>query len=245
MNDRPSLKIEWSALVFAIVYPTLLTLAYFVWLAGVSESAQQAGYGIGKAIQFGFPLLWAGLICGERLSWPRPNSRGLAFGIIFGLIIAGAMFALYFGYFRSAGTFASAGHMMLEKLSGIGVNSPAVYAGVALFYSLVHSLLEEYYWRWFVFRRMQRLITLWPAIMISSLAFMAHHVVVLGLYFGWSNPWTWLFSLATAVGGAFWAWLYDRTESIYGPWASHLILDAAIFGIGYDLVRNAVASAAP
>jgi membrane protease YdiL (CAAX protease family) len=68
---------------------------------------------------------------------------------------------------------------------------------------------------------------------------MAHHVVVLGLYFGWTNPWTWLFSGATAAGGAFWAWLYQRSGSIYGPWASHLLLDAGIFAIGYDLVRAA------
>src|SRR5262245_16811968 len=230
--ENRNLKAEWLAVAFAVTYPALLTLVYFIWLAGVSESAQQAAYGVGKAIQFGFPLLWVGLVRRERLAWPRPNGRGLAFGIIFGLIIAGAMFALYFGYFRSAGTFAAAGPTMLAKLSGIGIDSPAKYAGVALFYSLVHSLLEEYYWRWFVFGRMKRLIPLWQAIAWSSLAFMAHHVVVLGLYFGWANPWTWLFSLATAVGGAVWAWLYNRSESIYGPWASHLILDAAIFGIG-------------
>jgi membrane protease YdiL (CAAX protease family) len=227
---------EWLALVVALAYPTLLTLVYFVWTVGIS---QQLSYGIGKAIQFAQPLVWAGLTCRERLRWPRFGTRGLATGILFGLVIDAGMFVLYFGYFRGAGTFAAAGAEMLKHLSGIGVTTPAIYAGVALFYSLLHSLLEEYYWRWFVFGRLRRLIALNPAIVISSIAFMAHHVVVLGLYFGWTNPWTWLFSGATAVGGAFWAWLYQRSGSIYGPWASHLLLDAGIFAIGYDLVRAA------
>jgi uncharacterized protein len=232
---------SWAALIFALVYPTLLTLVYFVWLAGGTGHAQQIAYFVGKAIQFLFPAFWVGMICREAIGWPRFNGRGVLAGIAFGLFIAGSMCGLYFAWFRAAGTFAAAGKTMLEHLSGLGVANPIVYACLAIFYSLVHSLLEEYYWRWFVFGQMRRLVALWPAIVISSLYFMAHHVVVLGLYFGWMNPWTWLFSLATAVGGAFWAWLYQRTGSIYGPWFSHLLIDAAIFGVGYDLVRAAMA----
>ncbi len=187
-------------------------------------------------------MFWVGLICREAIGWPRFNGRGVVTGIVFGLVIAGGICGLYFAWFRTAGTFAAAGKTMLEHLSGLGVANPVTYAGVAIFYSLLHSLLEEYYWRWFAFGRMRQLISLWPAIVISSLCFMAHHVVVLGSYFGWANPWTWVLSLATAVGGAFWAWLYQRSGSIYGPWFSHLLIDAAIFGVGYDLVRAAAAS---
>ena len=66
---------------------------------------------------------------------------------------------------------------------------------------------------------------------------MAHHVLVLATFFGWTSPATYLFSLAIAVGAAVWAWLYARTDSIYGPWLSHLLVDAGIFLIGYDMVR--------
>jgi membrane protease YdiL (CAAX protease family) len=38
------------------------------------------------------------------------------------------------------------------------------------------------------------------------------------------------------VGGMVWAWLYWRTGSIYAPWLSHLLIDAAIFTAGYDLL---------
>jgi CAAX protease family protein len=238
MSERQS-RFEGLALLIALVFPSLLTLVYFVWLAGAASALQQTAYGIGKAIQFALPLVWVPFVARERIGWPLFNPRGLFAGAAFGLVIVAGMFALYFGYFHTAGTFAAAGREMLGRLSGIGITSPASYAAMALFYSLLHSLLEEYYWRWFVFGRLKRLISLSPAIAISSVAFMAHHVIVLAWYFGWTNPWTYFFSLATAVGGAFWAWLYQRSGSIYGPWASHLLIDAGIFAIGYDLVRAA------
>jgi membrane protease YdiL (CAAX protease family) len=105
-----------------------------------------------------------------------------------------------------------------------------------------HSLFEEYYWRWFVFRQLRRLAPLWPAVVISALGFMAHHVIVLHEILK-SAPWlAWLLSLAVAAGGGFWAWLYERSGSIFGPWLSHLLIDAGIFWIGYDLIRETVSS---
>jgi membrane protease YdiL (CAAX protease family) len=82
----------------------------------------------------------------------------------------------------------------------------------------------------------------WPAVAISSIAFAAHHVIVLTLYFGALSPATWLLSLAIVLGGVFWAWLYDRRGSVVGPWASHMIIDAGIFWIGFELVRDVLAS---
>ena len=67
---------------------------------------------------------------------------------------------------------------------------------------------------------------------------MAHHVIILAAYFGGLSIMTILFSLAVAIGGAFWAWLYHRTKSLLGPWVSHAIVDAAIYLIGYDLIKG-------
>src|SRR5690606_17666993 len=101
---------------------------------------------------------------------------------------------------------------------------------------LVHSLAEEYYWRWFVFAQLRRIIPLAPAIGLSSLAFMAHHVIVVGSYLR-DNPLAMIFfSLSVAVGGAVWAGLYQRSGSLVGPWLSHLLVDAGIMIVGYDLI---------
>ncbi len=110
------------------------------------------------------------------------------------------------------------------------------YVALAVFYSAIHSLLEEYYWRWFVFGQLARLIDWRPAAIISGLAFAAHHVLVLAKYFGYGSPWTWLFALGIAIGGAVWAWLYRASDSLAAVWLSHALVDAAIFGLGYVII---------
>jgi membrane protease YdiL (CAAX protease family) len=72
---------------------------------------------------------------------------------------------------------------------------------------------------------------------VSSVGFTAHHVILLAVFFGWDSMATWLFSFGICAGGAVWALIYERSKSIYSPWLSHLIVDTAIFAIGYDLVR--------
>jgi hypothetical protein len=115
------------------------------------------------------------------------------------------------------------------------LNTPARYLLLAAFMSVVHSLLEEYYWRWFVFGGLRRCLPGSVAIVVSSLAFMAHHVIILVSYFPGNLPMALVFSLGVAVGGAVWAWLYGRYQSLYAPWMSHLLIDAAIMAVGYDI----------
>jgi membrane protease YdiL (CAAX protease family) len=127
---------------------------------------------------------------------------------------------------------------MREKIAGFQLAEPWKFVALGVFYSLFHSLLEEYYWRWFVFGQLRRMTPVWVAVAVSSLGFMAHHVIVLAKYFGLASPVTWIFSLGIALGGAFWAWLYHRSGSLLGPWLSHLLVDAAIFAAGYEIVRT-------
>jgi membrane protease YdiL (CAAX protease family) len=227
------------------VYPTLLTWVYFVWLADDPAILQQASYSIGKLIQFAFPLVWVVMVQRERLGWQRsrlasdrrPGHRGWLIGLAFGVVIVAAMLLIYHTLLKPAGLFIEPAQAVNQKVAGLGIDSLAKFAALGVFYATVHSFLEEYYWRWFVFAQLRRLASLPTAICLSSLGFMAHHVLVLGQFFGWSSAATYLFSLAIAIGGAFWAWLYARSGSLVGPWLSHLLIDAGIFLVGYDLLK--------
>lgn len=118
----------------------------------------------------------------------------------------------------------------------IGPADTGKYVALAVFYALVHSLLEEYYWRWFVFGQLHTLVAPTLAIVLSSLAFTAHHVILLYVYLpGYVLTAVVPFALGIAVGGAFWAWLYQKTGTLLGPWLSHLLVNAAIFIVGWDL----------
>jgi membrane protease YdiL (CAAX protease family) len=227
---------SWRVVAIALVYPTLLTWLYFIVLARTPAAVQQTAYTIGKVIQFGFPAVWAWRYRSSAFGRRKWSTAGVLAGVVFGALIGVAIVAVYYLGVKQAGFFAHAATAIIAKVEGLGLMTPAAFVALGAFYALVHSLLEEYYWRWFVFARLTELTRLPAAIVISSAGFMAHHVLLLGIYFGWGAPVTWLFSLAVGIGGAAWAWLYQRSGSLIGPWLSHLLVDAAIFVVGYDLV---------
>jgi membrane protease YdiL (CAAX protease family) len=240
LDVAPRRDFRWFGVLFAIVFPTLITWGYFVYAARYATGIQQATYLVVKCIQFAFPLVWVWAVLREPVRCGRPDFRGLVWGAAFGGLVVAAGWQLFHFVIRDTAAFSAAAAKIHPKIAAFGIDSAWKYAILALFYSLIHSLLEEYYWRWFVFRELRTLVPLWPAIAVSSLAFMGHHVVVLREFFD-QLPWVaWLLSAAVAVGGAFWAWLYERTGSLYSTWLSHLLIDAGIFWVGYDLIRDAL-----
>jgi membrane protease YdiL (CAAX protease family) len=230
---RPRRPVQLAAALFALALPTLVTWLYFVAYAG--HPLMQVVYGGGKLVQFALPLVWLWTIERRRPRLAPPDWRGLTWGGLFGVAVVAAMLGLYYGALKRSPLLADAPQAIAEKLHGMGVNAPLAFVGLAAFYSLLHSLLEEYYWRWFVFGRLREQWPLALAIVVSSLGFMAHHVLVLAEFLGGLGAATWFFSLSIAVGGGVWAWIYDRTGTLYGPWLSHLLVDAGIMWIGYDL----------
>lgn len=240
--DRPLTearqRADLAAVVFALVFPTLITWVYFVALAGQDSKWQGFAAGAGKAIQFGFPLVWVFLVLREPLRRPAWKRDGLFIAAAFGLAVTAAMAGLYHFGFKPLGWFDAANEQIRAKVAGMGLGSTGRYLALSLFYPICHSLIEEYYWRWFVFGRLNRHVSLTTAIVVSSFGFMAHHVIVLATFFGWDSWLTYFLSLCVAVGGGAWAWIYARSGSLLGPWISHMLVDGAIFLIGYDVVRS-------
>jgi membrane protease YdiL (CAAX protease family) len=232
-----SARRDWCAVLFALGLPTLVTLVYFVWSEGLDPGLRQAIYGLAKVVQFGFPLAWVVWVQRGRPQWWPIAWRGAGLGLGFGVLAVLPALGLYQGWLKSAGFFVAGIAPIQQKIAALGLDSPAAFVALGVFYSLCHSFLEEYYWRWFVFGQLRRLLPLGGAILLSALGFMAHHVLVIGAFFGMTSPVTWVLSLAVAIGGLFWAWLYQRSDSLVGPWLGHLLVDAGIFFIGYDLAR--------
>lgn len=238
MNEvRSGAGREGWAVVFALVFPSVATWVYFIGLASSGTAAQQTSMVVGKIIQFAFPLVWLFLI--HRQSFPlsfRP--WGIVEGLGSGLLILAVILTGYQFWFAPAGYLTTGAEEIAHKLSGMGVRTVGAYVVLSVFYSLIHSFLEEYYWRWFVFGKLRQFVSVPVAIVVSSLGFMAHHVLVLAFYFGWYSVQTVLFSLAVAVAGAIWATNYQRSGSLLGPWISHALADAAIFLVGYQLAQG-------
>lgn len=239
---------ETAALAFALLFPTLGIWLYFV--AASVPAWTRILYLGSKVVQFSFPLVWTWRADGG-LRWDsedrsgggasrasgrrRRFAAGLLTGLLTGLLAAAAV--LLGHRFLLAGNPLLAGLPagIAARLAAIGIDSAGGFLTVAVFYSVVHSLLEESYWRWFVFGRLRRRLGFPAAVALSGLAFAAHHVVLIGLLLGSFGPLTWLLALVVAAGGAAWAWLYEKSGSLAGPWLSHALVDAALMTVGYRL----------
>src|SRR5262249_8532078 len=137
----------------------------------------------GKLVQFLFPALFVGWVERDRLRPARPTAHGLALGTGFAVLVALGLFALYFGWLAASPLLEDAPARIFGRLRELGRATPAGFVQVALFVSVVHSLFEEYYWRWFVFGGLKRYLPLGAAVGVSALGFTLHHVVVLGVFF--------------------------------------------------------------
>lgn len=253
MNGLADIKKRWLGVAIAVVLPTLVTWSYFVLLAGSLPALQQGTYSVAKIFQFAFPVLWilfllkrplrsAGIasleLDGSQKTWTSAQSIG--FGVAMGTAVVALMFVIYrFGF--PAPVLEKLTGQAADRIEGFSIDSWQKYLGLSVFYALVHSLLEEYYYRWFVFGQLRHVTNLWSAIVISGLAFMGHHVIVLSHYFGGLTPLTLFLSFSIAIGGMLWAGQYEKSRSLLGPWLSHLLVDAGIFAIGYVVLRSAEA----
>lgn len=230
---RPS----WPLLAFALAFPAFFTFGYFVALADAPRWLQQGAWLLGKLVQFGLPAAWW-LGVHRRLPRPAwPGLQGALAGGLLGLAMIGVALVLRHDLVAPGGVLAGGpAEAIRAKVTGLGVAGPWRFLALAAFYSVIHSGAEEYYWRWFVFGGLRSAAGAGPAILCSSLGFAAHHVVLLSVFFGAGSPMAWALSLAVAGAGAFWAWLYQHSGSLVGPWLSHLLVDTAIFAIGWELV---------
>jgi membrane protease YdiL (CAAX protease family) len=228
------------AVAIAMTLPTALAWVYFLALGGTGRpnAFQQAVYAAGKIVQFSIPLLFVAFVSRRWPVWQRPTARELLLGLGAGVLVGAALLATYHGWLRSAPLLAGAGERIRQKLGEFGVSTPAAFLALAGFLCVAHSFLEEYYWRWFVFGRLSELVTVGAAIALSSVGFMAHHVLVLWAYLP-DRVLTGVVpgSLGVAAAGAGWAWLYHRTGGLAAPWLSHALIDAALFAIGWDMLQ--------
>ncbi len=224
------------SLWFALTFPFLLTVVYFVFMDGRESGVQSAVFGTLKVIQFGFPAFFTFLICRESIELPVWKRPAIVQGLLFGIAVLVGALAIYYGFMKGSAVYFYLKSKVFAKVQGFGLNSLWAYGALAAFYSLAHSAMEEYYWRWFVYKRLTRTLPDSYAIAISAVGFMAHHVVVMVVFMGLTSPLAYLHSLAVAIGGAYWAWLYGRSGNFVAVWLSHATIDLAMFVIGYDLL---------
>ncbi|MCK5269985.1 MAG: CPBP family intramembrane metalloprotease [Sedimentisphaerales bacterium] len=218
----------------AMVLPLVGALLYFVILKGTM--AAQIVYGLAKLFMLAGPIVAVITLEKDGLRFAsfdwKNLLRAIPPGLLTGGCIAAAMLVLY--EYSALGDYVNrfAGDVR-QKAEQLGFIDH--YWSFGIFLSVGHSLLEEYYWRWFVFGRLRKFVKSdVSTVLLGSLAFAAHHYVVLGCFF--SGLGAVLFGSCVAMGGCLWCWMYNRQKTLVGCWLSHALIDMMIIYIGYKLI---------
>jgi uncharacterized protein len=91
---------------------------------------------------------------------------------------------------------------------------------------LVNAMVEEYFWRWFVYRRCEELFPVKLAIPLSTLFFTLHHTIGLAILTDWKLAT--LGSIGVFAAGVIWSACYRRYRSLWSNYFSHAMADLAL-----------------
>ena len=105
---------------------------------------------------------------------------------------------------------------------------------VSLYISFVNSLLEEFFFRGFVYRNLAQRKKF--AYIFSAAAFSLYHVAMM---IGWFHPALLMLVLTGLfVGGVIFNWLNEKLGCIYASWLTHMFANFAINTIGFLLLNG-------
>lgn len=224
------------ALLVGMLLPFLGAVFYFILLSGRGELARLI-YGGVKIFTLLWPLFCVQVLFRERLNFlhrvETPSSQVIYLGLFSGVIIVFAMFCLLR---TGVGQIVqSSAPSIIGKAKELGILEHYVMYSLAL--SFLHSIIEEYYWRWFVYGWMRRLLPWKVSSCIAALSFTLHHVVILSQFF--PSSLVLLLSFCVFVGGILWSMMYEMQHTLVGAWVSHSIVDLGIMAVGWKLLFEA------
>jgi hypothetical protein len=222
---------RWTALLALLLLVPVATLGETSALQWWPGPVGITLYILGKLWLLTVPAFWLLRVDRQRWSWSKAQQGGFGVALVLGLLMAGAIVGAYL-LVRRAGlidvgrirTLASKNHLDIL----------AVYVGFVLVISSLNSLMEEYVWRWFVFRKCETLLGSYGGVAAAALFFTLHHTCALAAYFNWRV--TLLGSAGVFVGGVIWSAMYARYRSIWPGYVCHILADAGIFVVGYWLI---------
>jgi hypothetical protein len=142
-------------LCFLLFFPLIQAWLYFVQMADWNPAIQKSMYLLTKTIMLAVPVIYTLGVAKEQLRLYPFSKRGMIEGNCFGLGVLAAVCFLYFFWLKPLGVIGPntpVADAIAERVKAFGLLSSVKFVLFGVFVSLIHSALEEYYWRWFTFR---------------------------------------------------------------------------------------------
>jgi len=159
----------------------------------------------------------------------RLRRKGFALALALGAavyaVILGAYFLLipYFDFSPIAS--------LLSENAGVNRGN---FLFVSLYISFVNSLLEEFFFRGFLFLNLRRRSGRTFAYLFSAVLFAAYHAAMM---IGWFSPALYVLAmLGLTAGGVIFNALNERQGTVYTSWLVHMFANFAINTVGFILL---------
>lgn len=222
-------------LVICSVLPFAASLVYFL----PEHPVQGFGYFLlfSKAFSLTAPFLfWKYL--GLPLSWKtfgKYLGSSDPFKIILKKILRGIVLGLamgafvYMGYeFLSDNLKAILLERIRLKIDVLGIREHFFIYILSL--SFIHSLLEEFYWRFFILKAWKKFLPLPHAHFVAALAFALHHFVATIYYLNFGVGM--LMGFGVIGAGLIWSLIFEFENSLTTVWVSHVVVDIVLMTFG-------------
>jgi len=213
----------------------LLILVTGCLLMAIIDGIWQPGYAVKSVwkivIFLGVPVLYSLKNKDIRLIEVFSVKRkGIVTSILIGIGVYAFILACYF----TIGSYFDFSKVTDALSEGVGVTKDN-FIFVAIYISFINSLLEEFFFRGFVFLNLSRLADRKFAYIVSSFAFSVYHAAIMT---GWFSVWLFallLFSLMAA--GIIFNRLNEKQGNIYTSWFVHMFANFAINTVGVILFK--------
>ncbi|MCR8632093.1 CPBP family intramembrane glutamic endopeptidase [Paenibacillus radicis (ex Xue et al. 2023)] len=100
---------------------------------------------------------------------------------------------------------------------------------------LLNPILEEIYWRGYLYRRIGQTPGSAKSLLHASFWFTAYHLVVIVPVFSW--PLNVIAAVPIFAAGVLWGWIRHRTRSMLTPIVSHMFADLGIVIIYMQYIK--------
>ncbi|WLD93866.1 CPBP family intramembrane glutamic endopeptidase [Alkalihalobacillus sp. AL-G] len=174
------------------------------------------------------PLISKGFTIGELVS--KDPQRSIRYGILSG----GVFFLFIFGgLYWLHPYFIDVEHLQ-KLLTEWGFSGNGVF-GLILVLLIVNPILEEVYWRGFMYTRLKEKVKPIHAIWIASACYTLYHFLSVIPMFQW--PLNAIAVLPVFIAGLFWGYMREKTGSIIGTVISHALGDLGIMCVYWFFVK--------
>ena len=218
-------KGRWNVIWIALLCCGLMTAVDGVWRPGYAIKS------LIKIILFlGVPLIVC-KFCRNLTFWEllRPKKKGLLLSVVLGVSVYAVILGGYFllsPFFDFSGIAGS-----LTENAGVTKEN---FLAVSLYISFANSLLEEFFFRGFLFSNLKP-VSRGGAYLFSSAVFALYHVAMM---LGWFSPLLFvLVMLGLAAGGMIFNYLNEKLDTLYCSWLVHMFANFAINTIGFMLLQ--------